>query len=180
MAYVSARWYDHCLTQDNLTPFLQAIAAAALFGVSAPFAKLFLGEVEPIPLAAFLYLGSGLGLLLIKTGQRLGGTAVTTNTTVATETPIERSDLLWLAGAILAGGIAAPIIWLFSLHETPAATAAPPVDVAPAMATMQLLEMEHAALQGAALQSMLHGDHPRHAAAPVATTMELEQMEGGI
>ena len=39
-------------------PVLQAITAALLFGASAPFAKLLLGEIEAVPLAAFLYLGS--------------------------------------------------------------------------------------------------------------------------
>ncbi|WP_420642404.1 DMT family transporter [Candidatus Leptofilum sp.] len=105
------------MTRQNLAPFLQALAAAALFGMSAPLSKLFLGEVAPVALAAFLYLGSGLGLLLIKVGQRLGRTAV------ATETPIGKEDIPWLAGAILAGGIAAPIVLLFSLRETAAATA---------------------------------------------------------
>jgi drug/metabolite transporter (DMT)-like permease len=109
--------YDRHMNRQNLTPFLQAIAAAALFGMSAPFAKLFLGEVEPVILAAFLYLGSGLGLLLLKGGQWLRGTAV------RAETPISREDIPWLAGAILAGGIAAPIVLLFSLRETAAATA---------------------------------------------------------
>jgi drug/metabolite transporter (DMT)-like permease len=105
------------MNRQNLSPFLQALAAAVLFGMSAPFAKLFLGEVEPIILAAFLYLGSGLGLLLFKGAQRLGGTAV------LAETPISKEDIPWLAGAILAGGIAAPIVLLSSLRETAAATA---------------------------------------------------------
>ena len=47
------------------------LAAALLFGASAPLAKLLLGEVEPIPLAAFLYLGSGIGLFGIKLFQRI-------------------------------------------------------------------------------------------------------------
>jgi len=49
----------------------QAILAAILFGVSAPISKLLLGYVDPIPMAAFLYLGSGVGLLLFKIIQRL-------------------------------------------------------------------------------------------------------------
>lgn len=109
--------YDQHVIRQNLTPFLQAFAAAALFGISAPFAKLFLGEVEPVILAAFLYLGSGLGLLLIKGWQHASGTAV------QAETPIGKEDIPWLVGAIVAGGIAAPIVLLFSLRETAAATA---------------------------------------------------------
>lgn len=96
------------------TPFIvQALIAALLFGASAPLAKLLLGEVEPIPLAAFLYLGSGIGLLVLKIFQPAKNS----------EAKIEKSDFCWLGGAILAGGVAAPITLLFSLKNTPAATA---------------------------------------------------------
>jgi drug/metabolite transporter (DMT)-like permease len=91
--------------------------AALLFGASAPLSKLLLGDVKPIPLAAFLYLGSGLGLLSIKLIQSVNRTQMTQ------EANIEKSDIGWLAGAIIAGGIAAPITLLFSLRSTPGATA---------------------------------------------------------
>jgi drug/metabolite transporter (DMT)-like permease len=96
---------------------LEALLAALLFGASAPLAKLLLGEVEPIPLAAFLYLGSGIGLSCIKLFQRI------TRQGAGREAAIRKPDYLWLAGAILAGGVAAPITLLFSLRNTPAATA---------------------------------------------------------
>jgi drug/metabolite transporter (DMT)-like permease len=107
---------------------LQALAAALLFGVSAPLAKLFLGEIEPIPLAAFLYLGSGVVLFGIKAFQQLWKiTSVRKSTSgqkiAEQEAPITKPDWGWLAGAILAGGVAAPIVLLFSLQATPAATA---------------------------------------------------------
>lgn len=41
---------------------LYALSAAALFGASTPLAKLLLGQVSPLVLAAILYLGSGIGL----------------------------------------------------------------------------------------------------------------------
>ncbi len=43
-----------------------AIIAAALFGASAPFSKLLLGDIPPLQLAGLLYLGSGTVLLLYK------------------------------------------------------------------------------------------------------------------
>ena len=52
--------------RNTITPILQALLAAVLFGTSAPISKLFLGEIEPIPLAAFLYLGSGIGLAVFE------------------------------------------------------------------------------------------------------------------
>ena len=45
---------------------LYALASAALFGASAPFAKILLGNVSPWLLAGLLYLGSGLGLALTR------------------------------------------------------------------------------------------------------------------
>jgi drug/metabolite transporter (DMT)-like permease len=96
---------------------LQALIAALLFGASAPLSKLLLGEIEPILLAAFLYLGSGFGLFAIKIFQRFY------RRSPDREAQIKKSDFGWLAGALLAGGVAAPIILLFSLQNTPAATA---------------------------------------------------------
>jgi drug/metabolite transporter (DMT)-like permease len=105
------------MNRNHVHPIIQAFIAALLFGASAPLAKLLLGEVEPIPLAAFLYLGSGIGLLVIKICQRIN------RRSAGQEAQIKKYDFLWLAGAILAGGVAAPVTMLFSLQKTPAATA---------------------------------------------------------
>jgi drug/metabolite transporter (DMT)-like permease/membrane protein DedA with SNARE-associated domain len=102
---------------QKLYPVLQALLAAVLFGAGAPLAKLLLGNIEPVPLAAFLYLGSGLGLLLFWSLQGKG------QRRNSGEAQLDKSDLPWLAGAILAGGVAAPIVLMFSLRDTPAATA---------------------------------------------------------
>lgn len=105
------------MKRNHIYPIIQALLAALLFGASAPLAKLLLGEVEPIPFAAFLYLGSGIGLLIIKIFQNINQQGM------LSEAKIQRTDYLWLAGAIVAGGVAAPITLLFSLQNTPAATA---------------------------------------------------------
>lgn len=47
-----------------------ALAAAALFGLSAPAAKLLAGTVDPWLLAGLLYLGSGIGLGFYRLVQR--------------------------------------------------------------------------------------------------------------
>ena len=93
-----------------------ALGAAALFGASTPFAKLLLGEVSPLMLAGILYLGSGIGLALwLALRARLY--------------PDERfsalmsADLPWLAAAILAGGVAGPILLMQGLARSDAATA---------------------------------------------------------
>jgi len=103
--------------RTQIYPMTQALLAAVLFGASTPVAKFLLGRIEPIPLAAFLYLGSGVGLLLFRGIQRLGSGSA------GVEARISKADIPWLAGAVLAGGIAAPIVFMFSLRTTPAATA---------------------------------------------------------
>lgn len=98
-------------------PILQALFAAALFGASAPFAKLLLGQVEPVLLAGLLYLGSGLSAALLWLGQRAQAKGVTV------EAGLVWQEWPWLMGAVLAGGVVAPIVLLFSLRGTAAATA---------------------------------------------------------
>ena len=105
------------MNKKNLYPMIQALLAALLVGASAPIAKVLLGNVQPIPLAGLLYLGSGISLLAVKAWQRL------IQKSRETEAGLTRPDIKWLAGAILTGGIAAPIVLLFSLRETPGATA---------------------------------------------------------
>jgi drug/metabolite transporter (DMT)-like permease len=93
-----------------------ALGAAALFGVSTPFAKLLLGEVSPWVLAAVLYLGSGIGLAAwIALRAHLPGRAAVA--------PIPRPDWPWLAAAIAAGGIAGPVLLMQGLARTDAASA---------------------------------------------------------
>jgi len=102
---------------QHIYSMCQALLAASLFGASAPVAKLLLGDVEPVVLAALLYLGSGMSLLLIGFARRMSDRPGTV------EAQIDRADVRWLVGAVLAGGVAAPIVLLFSLRSTPAATA---------------------------------------------------------
>lgn len=90
-----------------------ALAAAALFGTSTPFAKLLLGELSPVVLAGLLYLGSGLGLALFKLGRGIDERP--------REAPLAARDWGWLAGAILAGGVVAPVLLLWGLAGSGAA-----------------------------------------------------------
>lgn len=57
-------------TKNIATAF--AILAAALYAINVPFSKLLLAQVEPTMMAAFLYLGAGLGLFVygLLTGER--------------------------------------------------------------------------------------------------------------
>jgi len=100
---------------NNISYIFQALLAALFFGASAPISKLLLGDVPPVLMAAFLYLGSGIGISLIKLLQRISSHHG--------EAGIKSPDLKWLAGAIVSGGIAAPIILMISLKNTSASTA---------------------------------------------------------
>jgi drug/metabolite transporter (DMT)-like permease len=80
-----------------------ALISAALFGASTPFAKLLVGEVAPLMLAALLYLGSGVGLAaaaLLRGSHRA---------------LLPRGDWGWLAAAILFGGVAGPALLMHGL-----------------------------------------------------------------
>ncbi|MBI5825235.1 MAG: DMT family transporter [Chloroflexi bacterium] len=105
------------MKSSNLPFVLQALTAAIFFGASAPFAKLLLGDISPVYLAAFLYLGSGTGISLLKLGQRI------TRPAQQMEAGIKKADIKWLAGAIISGGVMAPIVLMVSLQNTPASTA---------------------------------------------------------
>src|SRR5215469_8224135 len=92
-----------------------ALLSAVLFGASTPLAKLLLGSVDPWMLAGLLYLGAGCGLALVNLARR-----VLRLPTV--EAPLRRSDMPWLAGIILAGGVLGPLLLMFGLARTNAAS----------------------------------------------------------
>jgi drug/metabolite transporter (DMT)-like permease len=96
---------------------LQALLAALLFGASAPLSKTLLSSIDPVPLAGFLYIGSGLFSWLLFSFRKRG------NKSGSLEERVSRPDIPWLAGAIFAGGVAAPILLLLGLDRTPASTA---------------------------------------------------------
>ncbi|MHB8877047.1 MAG: DMT family transporter [Myxococcaceae bacterium] len=81
-----------------------ALSSAALFGVAAPLSKRLLAETPPVLLAALLYLGAGLGVTLYRLLARR-----------TAEAPLRREDAPLLAGIILCGGVAGPVLMLFGL-----------------------------------------------------------------
>jgi drug/metabolite transporter (DMT)-like permease len=96
---------------------LYALLAAVTFGASTPIAKLLLGAMPPLTLAACLYLGSGLGLsawLALRTFRTKDSHA---------GAGIVRADLPWLMGAVLFGGVAGPVLLMTGLTRTPASSA---------------------------------------------------------
>jgi drug/metabolite transporter (DMT)-like permease len=92
-----------------------ALAAAILFGASTPAAKLLAGNVPAFLLAGLLYAGSGIGLSL--------WIALRTEAAAPGSPAIARTDIPWLAGAVVCGGVAGPVLLMLALATTTASTA---------------------------------------------------------
>jgi drug/metabolite transporter (DMT)-like permease len=88
-----------------------ALGAALLFGAGTPLAKLLLEGVGPWMLAGLFYLGSGIGLSIYRLVSR------------AAPVKMARSEMGWLAGATLAGGVIGPVLLMVGLTGMPASGA---------------------------------------------------------
>lgn len=98
----------HGLSQPGIRA---ALCAALLFGASTPLAKLLLHSVDFWVLAGLLYLGSGIGLTLYRWATR------------APSVRLPWVQVLWLAGAILSGGVIGPLLLMSGLTRIPASGA---------------------------------------------------------
>ncbi|MBO4938008.1 MAG: DMT family transporter [Oscillospiraceae bacterium] len=99
------------MKSKNIATFF-AILAAALYAVNIPFSKLLLTHVQPTMMAALVYLGAGLGLLIygLVTGEQKTGK------------PLTRNELPYTIGMIVLD-IAAPIALMLGLERTNSANA---------------------------------------------------------
>ncbi|MFA7554095.1 MAG: EamA family transporter [Spongiibacteraceae bacterium] len=95
------------------TGVLYALSAALLFGVSTPFAKLLLEHVSPVMLGGVLYLGSGIGLLVIR--------LLRDKCWVSPNLP--KGEWPWLIGAIVFGGCLGPVLLMLGLAQTSGSSA---------------------------------------------------------
>lgn len=106
------------LEQDTRTKILKAtgfaIAAAVLYAMSTPLSKVLLDDVSPRMMASMLYLGAGIGLLLVSVTKRTLGHR-------SGEVPLDRSDLPYTVAMIVLD-IAAPILLMTGLTMTSSAT----------------------------------------------------------
>ena len=97
---------------SKYTAVLFAILAAALYAINIPFSKLLLAQIDPVMMAAFLYLGAGLGLFLY---------GLITNSRKKEE-PLTKKELPFTLGMIVLD-IAAPIFLMIGLTRTNPANA---------------------------------------------------------
>jgi drug/metabolite transporter (DMT)-like permease len=93
-------------------PFALALLSAALFGAAAPAGKTLLRTLPPYQLAGLLYIGAALGVLPLI--FRTGG--------IRSPRRLSRRNRWLLLGAIVFGGILAPVLLLFGLRLASAAS----------------------------------------------------------
>jgi drug/metabolite transporter (DMT)-like permease len=100
------------MSDSKLRPYALALAAAGFFGASFPLSKLLLRDLGPVGLAGLLYLGSGLGIGVLRFLIR--------DRSAQREATLKKSDLGWLVAVILSGGVSGPILLLLGLTRTSA------------------------------------------------------------
>ena len=93
-----------------------AILAAALYAVSTPFSKILLKNIQPTMLAGLLYLGAGLGMVLVLITRRI-------TKHEAKESNLSKKELPFVIMMILLD-VAAPVLFMFGLKITTSANAA--------------------------------------------------------
>ena len=92
-----------------------AILAAAFYALNSPLSKLLLQQVSATMMAAFLYLGAGLGMLLLQATQRASGR-------ISRELRLTRRELPYTVAMVVLD-IAAPIALMVGISRTSAANA---------------------------------------------------------
>jgi len=92
-----------------------AILAAALYALNSPFSKLLLQFMSPTLMAGFLYIGAGLGMIMIFLFRRVTNRPAAENSLTKKEYPY--------TVAMIVLDIAAPICLLFGLSKTTATNA---------------------------------------------------------
>ena len=92
-----------------------ALLAAVLYAINSPFSKLLLSEVSETFMAAFLYLGAGLGLFITGVLQKFSGKK-------EKEKPLTKKELPYTIAMVVLD-IAAPIFLMIGLKSTTAANA---------------------------------------------------------
>lgn len=130
MKYLGLRYYlEHDVTErpfvrcpagrgilkNSKLPILLAILAAVCYGVSIPVSKFLLKELPPAFMAALLYLGAGLGMLIVNMFRNK-------NKTEQKEARLTKREMPYVIGMVLLD-IAAPIALMFGLSMTTPANA---------------------------------------------------------
>lgn len=93
---------------------IYAIGAAALYAINVPFSKMLLGYVEPTMMAAFLYLGAGVGLFIYDAVSKGMGKSIAAE-------PLTRNELPYTIAMVVLD-IIAPIFLMIGIKSSNAAS----------------------------------------------------------
>lgn len=99
--------------QNKKTAVMCAILAAGLYALNSPVSKLLLEKIPAVMMAAFLYLGAGIGLSLVRFVQHTCGKG-------SVESPLTKEELPYTVGMVVLD-IAASIFQMAGLSMTSAA-----------------------------------------------------------
>ena len=96
-------------------PAVAALAAAIGFGAAVPLCKMLpTGTIaQAFLIAGLLYIGAGLAVTIY-------GIFGTKRQTQANRPRLKKQDMPWLIGAVLCGGLAAPVLLLLGIAAAPA------------------------------------------------------------
>src|SRR5262245_58830809 len=137
-----------------------AFASAVLFGASTPASKLLLGSLQPFQLAGLLYLGAAAGMAPVAARELRAGARFR----------LDRANLRRLGGAVLFGGVLAPVLLLAALRLT----------LAGSVSLLLNLEMVATALLGVALFREHLGRNAWLGVAGIACAGALVAADGGM
>src|SRR5574344_510511 len=101
------------MTQNKTGIFL-ALLAATLYALCSPVSKVFLDVIPPMMMASLLYLGTGLGMIVVRLVMRA--------THTLTQPQLNKKDLRWFF-AIIPLGIFSTLMLTFGINHTTAANA---------------------------------------------------------
>ncbi len=96
-------------TRSKYVAPLYALASAVLFASGAPATKILVQSTTPTMLAGLLYMGTGLGFTIFLLLQSLKKGA-------APRFIYAKQDLPWLVGAIIFGGVIAPLFLMMAMN----------------------------------------------------------------
>lgn len=92
---------------------IYAVLAAALYAINVPFSKVLLKQIEPTMMAAFLYLGAGLGLFIYSFISKSAKKEIAAK-------PLTKNELPYTVAMVVLD-IIAPILLMFGIKFSSAA-----------------------------------------------------------
>ena len=96
------------------TATIYAVLAAALYAINVPLSKVLLNYVKPTMMAAFLYLGAGIGLSIYGIIEKQFGKS-------KKKEPLTKKELPYIIAMVVLD-IAAPILLMLGISMTSSAT----------------------------------------------------------